>query len=422
MRNNPPTDLAQLLLEYTRPKNLRLIETVLPPIEQGKGVRFAGAVLGLAVGDILGCPVEGMSYQDIQSTFRGGVQGLAVAPRGRHWRQPGLHSDDTQQALAILEAMVKARNRFASEKNISFNHLTALELADIYLRGIQSRSLNNFGCWRGTGQGFRNSIQRIAQSLNSKDFPYGQAEASSGLGAIMRIPPVGLLHTNLEELAQRCAYLTVLTHSVTTATTSAFAAAYACHLLGSVHPAAFKADEFIRRLAEETRKVEEKLPEIPEAGHPFTPAGQNEARVTSSLILAAGDLAQERPDVAMRQLASITAEHTGKRFHPTSGYAPSGLAACLYFFLHDAQDAPRALLTCINAGGDTDTTGAIVGAFGGALHGPRAFAQYLPDVLALDLIFDKIQAILSPTGDSKIDLVEEETILTHAEETLLQSI
>ena len=64
-----------------------------------------GCLLGLAVGDVLGCPIEAMAPSKIREKF-GKVKDLVETPVGDlrdtyFWRLSGLHCDDTQQALAI---------------------------------------------------------------------------------------------------------------------------------------------------------------------------------------------------------------------------------------------------------------------------------------------------------------------------------
>ena len=66
--------------------------------------RVRGCLIGLAVGDALGAPLEGLSAQQIQAHYGivdNYVDGaLAWKKKPYRWRMPGLYSDDTQQALA----------------------------------------------------------------------------------------------------------------------------------------------------------------------------------------------------------------------------------------------------------------------------------------------------------------------------------
>ena len=64
--------------------------------------RVRGCLLGLAIGDALGAPLEGLSTQQIRTHYgrvRGYVDGRQAWKRKRYrWRLLGLYSDDTQQA------------------------------------------------------------------------------------------------------------------------------------------------------------------------------------------------------------------------------------------------------------------------------------------------------------------------------------
>ncbi|MCP4753485.1 MAG: ADP-ribosylglycohydrolase family protein [Proteobacteria bacterium] len=77
-----------------------------------KNDRIQGALLGLAWGDALGCPVEGWNYRTVQKVY-GNYENLPEAyplekiqPFGektmRRLRPLGLHSDDTQLAMGII--------------------------------------------------------------------------------------------------------------------------------------------------------------------------------------------------------------------------------------------------------------------------------------------------------------------------------
>src|SRR5262245_43438281 len=74
--------------------------------------RIRGSLLGLAWGDAFGCPVEGWQTETIRKVF-GDYRQLPddypldqLVPLGkrvlRHLRPLGLHTDDTQQALALV--------------------------------------------------------------------------------------------------------------------------------------------------------------------------------------------------------------------------------------------------------------------------------------------------------------------------------
>src|SRR4051812_19604466 len=72
--------------------------------------RVRGSLLGLAIGDALGAPLEGLSPQQIRAHYQvvtDYVDGAkAWKKKPFRWRLPGLYTDDTQQALALVDVML----------------------------------------------------------------------------------------------------------------------------------------------------------------------------------------------------------------------------------------------------------------------------------------------------------------------------
>lgn len=377
-----------------------------------KALPLLGCILGLAVGDVLGCPVEGLSFREIQERY-GTVDRLLSPPPGRYWRLPGLHSDDTQQALAVMEAFRLSRRPAASENGIPQGSSLAWELASIYVAGVEVEIPHSFGCWRGTGQNFRHVVNRLRQNRRGPQWPYGYGAPSAGLGAVMRIAPLGLLESTPAGVVDAVSHATAITHTDPRAILSACTVALACHLLARETPQALDPDAFLSRLHRLVGRLEQRPPR-PAEGTPE----EDTPPLHAELIALVAELSQSPPGTAMRQIAERTHALTGQKPHPTGGFAPAGVAASLYFFLHDARSPTKALFTAINAGGDTDTIGAIVGALCGTMHGPAAYREFLPDLVALDLIGEIARACLDPQVSPSLDLVEEEGFLTRIEQAL----
>src|SRR4051794_29760725 len=87
--------------------------------------RVRGCLLGMAVGDALGAPLEGLTAQQIKThygrvkNFVDGVQAWKRKPY--RWRLRGLYSDDTQQALALCDVLLE------------YGAIDTDRLADLYL-------------------------------------------------------------------------------------------------------------------------------------------------------------------------------------------------------------------------------------------------------------------------------------------------
>src|SRR5262249_34259910 len=87
--------------------------------------RARGCLLGLAVGDALGAPLEGLSTQQIRAHYglvTDYVDGAkAWKKKPFRWRYPGLYSDDTQQALVLCDVLLEQ------------HRIDPVRLAELYL-------------------------------------------------------------------------------------------------------------------------------------------------------------------------------------------------------------------------------------------------------------------------------------------------
>src|SRR3954471_16120115 len=118
--------------------------------------RVRGCLVGLAVGDALGAPLEGLSAQQIRAHYGvvvdyvGGARAWKKKPY--RWRLPGLYSDDTQQALALCDVLLEKR-RLDSDR-----------LADLYLRLATPKGAY-VGAHRGVGRSFRQVLIELERGV-----------------------------------------------------------------------------------------------------------------------------------------------------------------------------------------------------------------------------------------------------------------
>jgi len=138
--------------------------------------RFRGCLVGLAVGDALGAPVEFMTADEIASTH-----GRVDRYLGCGWCPPGQHTDDTEIALCIARSLVEHR---------------AVVLSDIAQRFVH---------WMVTdGHGIGNQTAAVLQRVEDGDDPIEASLAvwersgrqAAGNGGVMRCAPVALFHWN----------------------------------------------------------------------------------------------------------------------------------------------------------------------------------------------------------------------------------
>ena len=332
--------------------------------------RIRGTLLGLAWGDALGCPVEYWSheqitqvhgqYRDLPTTYP--FERLPNTQRiWEHLRPLGLHSDDTQQALALLQVCL-ADGGFTIES-----------WADCLVEGHRTRA------WRGTGRNFRTAVEQLLSGAA----PQRAGSPSAGLGGAMRIGPIGALYRDdPERLRDVVLTATWCTHADLRAVSLAYAVAAACRALV---------------LGADVQTVAAQLPELvatfedyaDHLGFGGTCGGEPAGMVEPLREALAGDF---RHPAELRQWLKARARSWLKDASdlsdvPSHAFAPiGGLHALAMGLWRGPEVEPQALLAdTIAQGGDADTVGAITG----ALLGARFGAAWIPtrrlwDTIALE--------------------------------------
>lgn len=158
--------------------------------------RFVGCLVGLAVGDALGAPLEFMPRAEIAATF-GEVKEMI----GGGWLnvEPGEYTDDTQLARAIAESIV-LRGRVEPtdlvERLIAWLRTGPKDVGNITRTAIQHHAAGM--PWRAVGP------------CVIAEFPRG----SAGNGSLMRCVPVGLFHARRPAaLLRDSAIVSEITHA-----------------------------------------------------------------------------------------------------------------------------------------------------------------------------------------------------------------
>lgn len=131
--------------------------------------RFAGCLLGLAVGDAVGAPYEGLTHADIFFQF-GSPDALVKNPSD----DPLFYTDDTEMMIGVAETLAEC------------GHIDEPRLCRAFAENCHPE--------RGYRQGARRVIEAMAtgkdyHTLAASIFPGG----AFGNGAAMRVAPVGLL-------------------------------------------------------------------------------------------------------------------------------------------------------------------------------------------------------------------------------------
>ncbi len=261
------------------------------------------------VGDALGLPAEGMSARAIRRRF-------GRIDRFRMLGQTGFVSDDTEQSALLAQSLIRHPDD-----------------AERCVRAFR-RALLGWFCrlpW-GIGWGTLRACVRIALGIS----PSGVR--SAGNGAAMRAAILGAFFHDRPEARETFGRgIAQVTHRDDRAIEGAL---YVAELAAAC----------VRSLSDRSRQDLQ-----------FEARSVVHDPQLGSALDRARDLALSGVDT------SEAAEVCG-----TSGFVIHTIAFATFIFLRHGDDPIRALSEAIHAGGDTDSIGAIVGGWVGALHGTNA--------------------------------------------------
>jgi ADP-ribosyl-[dinitrogen reductase] hydrolase len=268
---------------------------------------MSSVLLGTAIGDALGVPFETKlaNYEPLVTW-----DGETFLGSEHHGLKPGQYSDDTQMSLMVAESLIE---------NHGFN---PDDLAKRYVDWIVS------GRARGYGKTTMLAIQNL---LNGKHWSESGIAGSYGNGTAMRAAPFGVYFRNdLTSLISICKMDSAITHASEEAEAGSIAIGLA---------AAYSVNGEKEGLLEELWRI------LPDS------KVKNIVYSLDSLI----DSPYITPEQALRVIG-------------TKADVRQTVPAALYCFLK-FKTYGEAVEAAIRAGGDTDTTAAIVGALFGARDG-----------------------------------------------------
>jgi ADP-ribosyl-[dinitrogen reductase] hydrolase len=312
------------------------------------------ALLGLAVGDALGVPVEFLSRVARRQDPVTGMRAF-----GTHRQPAGTWSDDSSLTFCLAETLARPTGRTA-----------APDLADFAQRSINWR-YNAY--WTATGETFdvgnatSTAIGRLQRGI-APTAAGPSSESDNGNGALMRILPLAFHEIwQAENLDLNAAW--ALTEAVASVTHGHPRSTLGCFLyllvarsllLGRSPAAAFLQ---MRHLAN---------PWLERGSMPAV----GEAKYYRQWVLS-GTL-PDQPESAIS----------------SSGYVVDTLEAALWCLLeHDTYAAT--VLAAVNLGDDTDTTAAVAGGLAGLAYGEAAIPAEWLEVLARRVDIEDLAARLA---------------------------
>jgi len=284
--------------------------------------KVRSVIVGGAIGDALGVPVEFMSRKELAITPVQEMRGF-----GTHNQPPGTWSDDTSMTLCLLESISRRQK---------------IDYDDI---------MNNFANWLtktaftaahetfDVGIATQEAIARYLQGTKPLACG-GKGEYDNGNGSLMRLSPLALFFC--QQQVKNTADILLEAHRLSALTHGHPRSQMACGiytlilmnlLTGSSIPAAV--ENGLKRAHDFYRNNSACQAEIPA----FKRLWHLEAL-------------QDLPNAAIR----------------SSGYVVDTLEAVIWCLLNTASYA-ECVLKAVNLGDDTDTIGAITGGLAGAAYG-----------------------------------------------------
>ncbi|MYB36268.1 MAG: hypothetical protein F4Y26_02525 [Gammaproteobacteria bacterium] len=293
--------------------------------------QVTGALIGCAVGDALGAPIEGWSRERIASLdgLTAGYRPLVHGRAPNQKRYPlGQYTDDTQLTLAIARSLV------------------AEARVDGAAIGREFAALWESGEIVGAGPVADRAVRRLVAGAHWQDAAI--ADDLPLNGAAMRIAAIGLWDCDdRASLADDATVGSVVTHKHPLAIDAALAVATA---VADAVPSIVDTPGFLHGVA---HAIETRSPEF----------GEHIRRIHAWLELPEDD--------ALQAIASTGDGRIRDGFGIPALAEPTVLAA-LYAFLKSPTDYIATIDTSLRIGGDVDTIAAIAGAISGAHNGLAA--------------------------------------------------
>ncbi|MGJ3241789.1 MAG: ADP-ribosylglycohydrolase family protein [Opitutales bacterium] len=278
-----------------------------------------GSLLGLAVGDSLGMPCEGLPRGSFPKT-------TGLANGGPHQARIGEWTDDTSLACCLAESLVR---------HGGWNpHDAADRFRQWLSAGYWSSRERAFGIGRTTER----AIERFCQTGD----PYAGIEDpnTSGNGSLMRLAPVPLFLYRDPRVLDRAEDSSRLTHG-------SLICRHACRLMAAILVDLIKGLEKATILHPDNLMI----------------AAPRDGFCPEIAAIAAGSFLDKGIDEI-----------------ETTGYVVHTLEATLWCW-YRCPDYRKAVCLAVDLGGDTDTTAAVVGQIAGLEQGidaiPRAWQEAL---------------------------------------------
>lgn len=301
-------------------------------------------IMGVAVGDALGLPVQFEKRGTFHVT---GMQGY-----GTYHLPPGTWSDDTSLTLALADSLEAGQDRPDLER-----------IAKNFIAWFERGKYTPYGKAFDIGRTTANSIKRLRMGVPPEKAG-GTEEHSNGNGSLMRISPLTFFLAGKEDAKERFE----IVRSVSSLTHGHECSVAACYIyvemLNALRTGCGKKAAY-RALREEFSQ-----------GVSFI----SEAALAKFHRILREDV-RALPESEIR----------------SSGYVVDTIEAAFWSFL-TTDNYREALLRAVNLGLDTDTVGAVTGAMAGLEYGLSSIPEEWRNQLAAYDLVERI-AVAMPRWD-----------------------
>jgi ADP-ribosylglycohydrolase len=309
--------------------------------------KIRGCFFGIAIGDALGKPIEMKTAKEIAENW-GRIENYFVNVNHKYYdgMPAGSTTDDLQLTLAVARAFI-ARGEFDLD-TIAEEHCNEFML--------------NVSGWGTTTR------EAVARMVDGKHWSEAALSVKTGMGTgngvAMKVSPVGLYmsltnpNCNQPQFSQdikKLVNFAIMTHFTSMAIISGFVQAFAVAKCFSSEANNFDVESFIRTVIGASKIGRRYL---------FQQNSADDLPARLELLTNHHEYNTER---------IITDFKGGSYVYESQPFA-------LMFFVKNPLSIDS-MYDCITAGGDTDSTGSMIGALLGALHGTKIFPKHLIDGL-----------------------------------------
>ena len=330
--------------------------------------KMLGGILGLAVGDALGVPVEFNSRESLRRNPVTEMKGY-----GTYNQPPGTWSDDTSLTLCLLDSLTHKGFDIRWERDKNFPQPDYADIMQRFVAWMDKGEYTAHGEVFDVGIATRKALQRFRNGTAPLECG-GTSEQNNGNGSLMRILPLAFyLHTLILNMgrdapASRGASLvSCFTHNVSSLTHAHKRSQIACGIYVAI--------------AYHTLHV-----------YPNDGKGLEEA-IHSGLEAARNSLYDDKKYAKelkhYRRLFKKDFSELPEKKIKSSGYVVDTLEAALWCLLN-TSNYKDCVLKAVNLGEDTDTVAAVAGGLAGMFYGVEGITKEWLNQLARREYIEKL--------------------------------